>query len=380
MKQRARYALSAGIALASVLFGACGPGLWEDPGLGPGVSASGGNGRHPCDAAIDGAADCSAGPCPTGQCGALEATADSSNGDTGSLDEDTGSLDEDTSADADGGLEDDSGSDVSDGATLPINADGGDCGSVLPGMVCIPGGTFVMGSNDWNPSSPPHNVAIQTFQMDMTEVTVAAYRKCVDVGLCRVADFDNSMVGTGGECDLTVPGRDDYPINCVDVHDAALYCRWAGKRLPSEEEWEYAAQRNDHRTYPWGNRAPGAALLNVCAQECDSTSFPWNDSYPSLAAVGSFREGQSFDGLLDMAGNVWEWTHSSWCEYRADSCDACDLGTDGCANPCNTCKNATIIARGGGFGSAQDLDFHVYSRGTFNENDSWSSIGFRCAL
>jgi formylglycine-generating enzyme required for sulfatase activity len=268
---------------------------------------------------------------------------------------------------------------------MPIDADVGDCGPILPGMVCIPGGTFLMGATyvmgeteEGNPSNnPPHTVNVRSFQMDVTEVTVAAYRKCIDADVCHV-DVPDGMDPL--DCELATPGRDDYPINCVNVTNAVLYCLWAGKRLPREEEWEYAAQRPDQRIYPWGNSAPGAARLNVCAQECDSTSFPWNDSYPSLAPVGSFPEGQSFDGLLDMAGNVWEWTQSPWCAYpEGGSCDACKVDTEGCVNPCSVCDNPAFIARGGGFADTEDKNFRVYLRGTFDKTKGSGGIGFRCA-
>ena len=150
---------------------------------------------------------------------------------------------------------------------------------------------------------PGRQVEVESFQIDKTEVTVAAYRRCVDAGSCSQPDTDRS-------CNWRASGRGDHPINCVDWNQATTYCTWAGKRLPTEAEWEKAARGTDGRTYPWGNEWD-ARQAHASGTE---------DGYERTAPVGSFPVGASLYGALDMVGNVWEWT-ADWYDkeqkYRA---------------------------------------------------------------
>ena len=134
-------------------------------------------------------------------------------------------------------------------------------------------------------------VSVGSFKIDKTEVTVTAYRRCVDAGQCTVPK-------TGGDCNWNVSGHGNHPINCVDWYQAKTYCKWAGKRLPTEMEWERATRGTDGRAYPWGNEWD-ATKANVKGSE---------DGYAQTAPVGSFPSGSSPYGALDMIGNVWEWT------------------------------------------------------------------------
>lgn len=136
-------------------------------------------------------------------------------------------------------------------------------------------------------------VSVGSFKIDKTEVTVAAYRRCVDAGGCTAPN-------TGGACNWNVSGRGNHPINCVDWYQAQAYCAWAGKRLPTEEEWKRAAYGTDRREYPWGNEWD-ATRANLAGSK---------DGYETTVPVGSFPAGASPYGALDMAGNVWEWTAS----------------------------------------------------------------------
>jgi len=176
------------------------------------------------------------------------------------------------------------------------------------GMVRVPAGRFRMGSPDGagGPDEhPTHQVTLSAYCIDKTEVTVKAYLACVADKGCPPALFSEASEDYGPEdlrrhsqfCNRS--DRPDHPINCVDWNQAAAYCQWAGGRLPTEAEWEYAARGSDERTYPWGNDAPSPQHLNV---------YGTTDGYDTTSPVGSFPDGASPFGALDMAGNVWEWT------------------------------------------------------------------------
>ncbi len=177
-------------------------------------------------------------------------------------------------------------------------------GSIITdGMVFVPSGTFMMGSDDGGPTvRPAHEVAVEAFEMDQTEVTVQAYQACVDDGTCSAGAVSESVVQA---CNTAVEGRSDHPINCVDWRQATTYCGWAGKRLPTEEEWEFAVRGRDGRTYPWGEEVPVDHL-------CWSGSLPAPELRYLTCAAGAFSATDVAFGLLDMAGNVAEWTSSEW--------------------------------------------------------------------
>jgi formylglycine-generating enzyme required for sulfatase activity len=182
-------------------------------------------------------------------------------------------------------------------------------------MVRIPAGTYVMGEGNGR-----HDVKVDAFWLDKLEVTVEAYRTCVEAKGCSdnglmVFDDDGKAIPTcnwapevaiamanGGVAPNVIPDRHDHPINCVEWEQAVAYCTWAGKRLPTEEEWEYAARGTDGRKWPWGNDKPDPK--RACIEHKEGT-----------CPVGRFPSGASPFGVLDMEGNVCEWTSSPICEY-----------------------------------------------------------------
>ena len=155
--------------------------------------------------------------------------------------------------------------------------------------VSIPGGSFLMGSGA-DDEAPVHDVAIKPFQMAKTLATVEQYKACVDAGAC-------TPPVTGGYCNWGVAGRENHPINCVDWGQAQAFSSWAGGRIPSEAEWEYAARSaGKDWKYPWGNDTATCetAVISGCTGG-------------GTAPVCSKPLGNTQQGLCDMAGNVWEW-------------------------------------------------------------------------
>lgn len=188
----------------------------------------------------------------------------------------------------------DGGNGGSSGASAGSGGVGGTAGAI---MISIPAATFTIGESD--DTLINRLVTFGAFQIDKTEVTVEAYAACVTAGSCTAA-------GTGGACNWGVAGHNKHPINCGDWNQAVAFCSWSGKRLPTAEEWEYAARRPDERFYPWGSTPEDATKLNA--------NLP-ADSYPDgTAPVGTYSPaGDTVDGLEDMAGNVWEWMASPYC-------------------------------------------------------------------
>ena len=169
--------------------------------------------------------------------------------------------------------------------------------SALDGMpqVSIPAGALRMGGLEVhaeNDEVPDHTVKMNAFWIDQLEVTNGMYGLCVQAGVCRLpqkissprrpAYFDN-------------PEFQDYPVMQVTWSDAQSFCEWAGRRLPSEAEWERAARGDDWRTYPWGDEPPTEVYAN------------FNNLIRDTSRAGSYAAGASPFGVLDMAGNVWEW-------------------------------------------------------------------------
>ena len=167
--------------------------------------------------------------------------------------------------------------------------------------ISIPGGTFLMGSGGNDNEKPRRSVAVETFQMAKTEATVSQYRACVQVGACTAPD-------TGQYCNYVFGKSDraDNPVNCIDWIQATAFCKWAGGRLPTEAEWEFAARSGGRdQEYPWGNDKATCqrAVMNDGSNGCGQ-----NRTWPVCSKVS----GNTEQGLCDMAGNVWEWVQDSY--------------------------------------------------------------------
>jgi formylglycine-generating enzyme required for sulfatase activity len=214
--------------------------------------------------------------------------------------------------------------------------------------VVIPAGEFQIGSeNVRDEEKPVHTVYVDSFEMGRFEVPNRQYSQCVKARICRA-------VPDAGQ------GKELHPVVNVDWYDANTFCEWVGGRLPTEAEWEKAAswdaETKTKFVYPWGNDEPTSALLNYYENVGDATP------------VGTYPAGISPYGMLDMAGNVWEWVSSLNMPYPYDADDGReDMNSSG-----------QRILRGGSWNS---IDMGILSAYRFNNypTDSFINMGFRCA-
>ena len=233
------------------------------------------------------------------------------------------------------------------------------------GPVEIAGVKIPAGSFNSSVSDAVNPVSVDAFVMAKTETTVEQFKACVDAGACTAENYRTPSTNlfcnyNRGESWL------NHPMNCVNWYGANEYCAWIGGRLPTEDEWQYAATHNGTQaletTYPWGNDAPTHCVhatyndyvSGSYDNACDGTTvIPWDD-YVGTASVGTYSAGNSPLGLQDISGNVWEWMSSLW-----------------------SAEKSNRVVRGGSWNSnAKPLP--VSKRGN-NSPDYWSSgLGFRC--
>jgi formylglycine-generating enzyme required for sulfatase activity len=225
--------------------------------------------------------------------------------------------------------------------------------------IFIPAGEFLMGAASTDPLAyedefPQHSVYLDAYWIDQHEVTNAQYALCVEAGNC-VEPGSYSSYTRDEYYDASRFG--EYPVVFVDWTQAKDYCAWAGGRLPSEAEWEKAARGSDGRTYPWGEQAPIAGLLN------------YRNYVHDTSAVCSYPAGNSPYGLCDMAGSVWEWMN--------DRYDPTYYPISPAANPAGPSSGRARVWRGGSWFEG--------SGGVRASNRQWnypdfqySYIGFRC--
>jgi formylglycine-generating enzyme required for sulfatase activity len=224
-------------------------------------------------------------------------------------------------------------------------------------MVLVPAGEFTMGSNDRLPDEgPEHKVTLAEFSIDKYEVTNLQYKQFIDATNRKSPQHFRNR---------TFPeGKPDHPVTYVTWFDANDYCEWAGKRLPTEQEWEKTARGTDARTYPWGNDfdiAKANTPQRWTVLEKDGDTMP----------VGSFAEGVSPYGAYDMSGNVWEWTASWYNPHPGNTRITENYG------------EKYKVLKGG---SWWDCTFYKcgisapsYNRSFFLQSTKNKSFGFRCA-
>lgn len=209
-------------------------------------------------------------------------------------------------------------------------------------MVAIPGGSFWVGRATptfEEEENPRFRTTLPPFCADRTEVTSSAFEACVVRGRCTPIGLPNLT------CNTVAKGRGDHPANCVDHAQASAYCAASGARLPTEIEWEYLARGGaEMRAYPWGEESPDGHACWKANRSC---------------AVGSFSPGAF--GLVDIVGNVWEWTDSWFGHYPWPS-------TDG----------RLRVYRGGSWSRRFDKWMQPTLRNRASPKDVGSHLGFRC--
>ena len=219
-------------------------------------------------------------------------------------------------------------------------------------QIYIPAGEFVMGSgNDLKNDNPQHRIYLDPYWMDELEVTNAIYAKCLKAGACTHPALYDSYFG--------IWAYRDYPVVYVNWYQADQYCRWAGRSLPTEAQWEKAARGTDGRKYPWGDQTPNPRLANfnlsLIAEPVPAFRYPL---------------GASPYGVLNMAGNVREWI--------ADWYDGNYYQSSPHANPEGPSTGTQRSLRSGSYAEDQQ-QISVYTRFKHEPDSAGLSRGFRCA-
>jgi len=240
-------------------------------------------------------------------------------------------------------------------------------GKAPPGMVLIPAGEFEMGSDDGQVDEKPvHTVYLDAFYIDVREVTVADYRKCVEAGACAMPKTVSSY--TGILCNWGRPGRENHPINGVDWKGAQDYCRFVNKRLPTEAEWEKAATWKNGRKYPYPSGRPTVSCEDAVMDDGNTYGSSESDGCGKNRTWPVGSKPQEMNGTFDMAGNVLEWVEDWYGEYSVE----CQR------NPRGPSSGARRVFRGGGwYNDASQL--RGTARFSFYPSFRYGFLGFRCA-
>ncbi len=234
-------------------------------------------------------------------------------------------------------------------------------------MVLVPAGPFPMGvppgdRDGGRDEYPRHQVDLDAFYIDKHEVTNGRYQQFVKAAGHRIPQHPNNPARTLWKDGRVSDAVAERPAVNVDWHDADAYCKWAGKRLPTEAEWEKAAKGTEDRRFPWGNVEPTAKHLNFNQQ--------WIGE-KTLMPVGSYELGKSPYGAYDMAGNVWEWV-ADWYDDRY-------YEKSPAKNPRGPNTGADKILRSSGWAVETPM-VRIFTRVKSDPLIRNESTGFRCAM
>ena len=254
----------------------------------------------------------------------------------------------------------------------------GDGGVDPEAYVPMAGGTFWMGMQVNDPNGPNyapedigesyildetvHLVSLSPFEIGKYEVTVAQFSRCVSAGFCKDDNYWTSSDDV--RCNYGYLDLLSHPMNCIKWEGARQYCQWKGGDLPTESQWEFAARGNSGRRYPWGNSpSPDCSFVVMnCGGEDDSTTMP----------IGSLPQSATPDGVMDMAGNVWEWVRDWYGPYPLTFQ----------MDPSGPQTGNNHIYRGGSFVDFGDFLFRTSYRGScFVPTTAAGTFkyGFRCS-
>ena len=234
-------------------------------------------------------------------------------------------------------------------------------------QVCVPAGGFYMGAsvNDLTAAQdekPQHRVYLDSFWIDRTEITNTMFSQCVASGACHKRSYSPYLWGVELPNGTPYYGEakfQDYPVIMLDSDEAQAYCKWAGRRLPYEAEWEKVARSIDGLLYPWG------AVL-----DCEHANYL--DCKKGPVGVNSYSSSASSYGALNVIGNMWEWV--------ADWYDTNYYTQSPLQNPSGPADGEYRVLRGGGWNSIS-LELRVTNRTTGKpEHSTDGAIGFRCAV
>ena len=278
--------------------------------------------------------------------------------------------------------------------TTPTLGTGSTKQSTTDGMVqvFVPAGQFIMGSDSYDAimSAP---VSLDAFWIDQTEVTNAMFTKFISAthyrtdaekkgyGYVYQISSDDGIKTSGAAWQhphgpaSNLKGLEGYPVVQVSWNDATAYCQWAGRRLPTEAEWEKAARGTDGRLYPWGNQAWAGNLANLMDRQLNPT-YSVDDGNAGIAAVGSYPDGASPFGALDMIGNVAEWVADWYADPYSQSGQTTTV-----INPQGPSSGESRVMRGGAWMSndKNDGEKRLASHRNYNLPDlSADEAGFRC--